>query len=384
MNEILKQSESAFYLFDLVRARERIRYLRAHLPAETALCYAVKANTFIIGGLLRDVERFEVCSPGEAEICEARGVPGHMTVISGVYKTPSVMERLVASGGERIYTIESMSQFALLGRLAETYSRKLPVLLRLTNDSQFGINPEEIQQIIRERDQYPQLDFLGIQFFSGTQKTSAKKLCRELRQLDGLLLTLEQEYGYTARELEYGPGFPVCYFQDDVFDEEAYLAEFSAGLRAMEAKPHITLELGRSIAACCGRYYAHIVDMKRNKGQNYLLIDGGMHHLVYFGQHMAMRHPVLSVPGKENAPVEQSWNICGSLCSMHDIVAKQVMLPKVTLGDMLCFANTGAYCMTEGAALFLSRELPAIYLQDGGDPVCVRRAFDTAPLNTPR
>ena len=152
----------------------------------------------------------------------------------------------------------------------------------------------------------------------------------------------------------------------------------------MEAKPHITLELGRSIAACCGRYYAHIVDMKRNKWQNYLLIDGGMHHLVYFGQHMAMRHPVLSVPGKENAPVEQSWNICGSLCSMHDIVAKQVMLPKVTLGDMLCFANTGAYCMTEGAALFLSRELPAIYLQDGGDPVCVRRAFDTAPLNTPR
>ena len=240
MNEILKQCESAFYVFDLERARARIRFLRAHLPEGVALCYAVKANTFIIGGLLRDVERFEICSPGEAEICEKLGVPGNMMVISGVYKTPSVMEHLVASGGDRTYTVESLTQFALLRDLAKTYGRTLPVLLRLTNDSQFGINQEDIMDIIRDRAQYPQLDILGIQFFSGTQKTSAKKLCREIRQLDGLLLKLEQEYGYTARELEYGPGFPACYFEDDVFDEETYLADFSAGLNAMESKPHIT------------------------------------------------------------------------------------------------------------------------------------------------
>ena len=383
MNEILKQCESAFYVFDLEQARARIRFLRAHLPEGVALCYAVKANTFIIGGLLRDVERFEICSPGEAEICEKLGVPGNMMVISGVYKTPSVMEHLVASGGDRTYTVESLTQFALLRDLAKTYGRTLPVLLRLTNDSQFGINQEDIMDIIRDRAQYPQLDILGIQFFSGTQKTSAKKLCREIRQLDGLLLKLEQEYGYTARELEYGPGFPACYFEDDVFDEETYLADFSAGLNAMESKPHITLELGRGIAARCGRYYTHIVDIKHNKGQNYLLIDGGMHHLVYFGQHMAMKHPFLSVCDKEQAPKTMSWNICGSLCSMNDIVAKQVELPEVSIGDTICFENTGAYCMTEGISLFLSREIPAVYLMDGGDPVCVRQTFDTAPLNTP-
>ena len=49
MNEILKQCESAFYVFDLERARARIRFLREHLPEGVALCYAVKANTFIIG-----------------------------------------------------------------------------------------------------------------------------------------------------------------------------------------------------------------------------------------------------------------------------------------------------------------------------------------------
>ena len=137
----------------------------------------------------------------------------------------------------------------------------------------------------------------------------------------------------------------------------------------MGSKPHITLELGRGIAACCGRYYTHIVDIKHNKGQNYLLIDGGMHHLVYFGQHMAMKHPFLSVCDKEQAPKTMSWNICGSLCSMNDIVAKQVELPEVSIGDTICFENTGAYCMTEGISLFLSREIPAVYLIDGGDRV---------------
>ena len=153
----------------------------------------------------------------------------------------------------------------------------------------------------------------------------------------------------------------------------------------MTRKPKITLELGRSIAACCGKYYTHVVDKKRNKGQNYLLVDGGMHQLVYFGQYMGMKHPILSVCGKETEPSTDSWNICGSLCSMNDILAKQVPLPEIHIGDTLCFENAGAYCMTEGMALFLSREIPAVYLvTEDGRQVLVRKPFETADLNTPR
>ena len=58
------------------------------------LCYAVKANTFITKELIDTIHRFEVCSPGEAEICRAVGVPSENMVISGVYKTPEVMEAM--------------------------------------------------------------------------------------------------------------------------------------------------------------------------------------------------------------------------------------------------------------------------------------------------
>ena len=383
MNSPIPKSETAFYVFDIDRLLQRAAYLKKKLSERVELCYAVKANTFIIGEFIGKIGRFEVCSPGEAEICTALGVDDKDMVISGVYKTPSVIEKMVAEHDGRIYTVESLTQFEMLRSLSEKYDRVLPVLLRLTNDSQFGMDSGEIKSIIAERSKYKNLDIHGLQFFSGTQKTSLKKLKREVCKLDELLTFLREEYGFESKELEYGPGFPVAYFEGEDVNEEELLKGFSDIIDSMQNKVKIVLELGRSIAACCGSYYTHIVDIKHNKGQNYILIDGGMHHLVYFGQHMAMKQPIFSVCGKENKPNTAEWNICGSLCSMNDIVAKQVSLPDVSIGDLLCFENTGAYCMTECISLFLSREIPAVYLKKADEYQLVRKSFETSALNMP-
>lgn len=385
LNRLLQENKTAFYVFDIGKLKARIAHLQAALPPEVVLCYAVKANTFITKELIDTIHRFEVCSPGEAEICRAVGVPSENMVISGVYKTPEVMEAMVADlDFSPIYTVESLEQYALFRRLAQQYDRTLPLLLRLTNGSQFGINKGDIEAIVAQREETPEVDLLGIQFFSGTQKTSLKKLKREVGKLDDLLTLLEEKYGFVAQELEYGPGFPVNYFQSDELDEAELLAGFSELLYDMTHHPKITLELGRSIAASCGTYYTHIVDLKRNQEQNYALVDGGMHHLVYFGQHMAMKQPFFHVCGKEHLPATDQWNLCGSLCSMNDVMTKQSPLPDLALGDVLAFENAGAYCMTEGISLFLSRDIPAVYLLlENGTAVQVRKAFDTATLNQP-
>ena len=160
---------------------------------------------------------------------------------------------------------------------------------------------------------------------------------------------------------------------------------FSEIIKGMQFKGRIILELGRSIVASCGKYYTHIVDIKQNKNQNYVIVDGGMHHLVYFGQQMAMKRPFFSVIGKDSISEEKLWTVCGSLCSMNDIVVKQVCLADISIGDVLCFDNTGAYCMTEGISLFLTRDLPAVYIKkENGDIFCVRKTFETKELNIPK
>ncbi len=384
-DRLLKENTEAFYVFDSGKLKQRIKSLRNRLPDNISLCYAVKANPFISGEMRDDVERFEICSPGEHEICKALHIDSRKMVISGVYKTPSVIEAMVSDGDfEGIFTAESITQYELLCTLSEKYGRTLRVIPRLTNGSQFGMDETDLEEVIKGRTAHEKINIIGIQFFSGTQKTSLKKFRRELEALDRLLIRLKEQYSFEAEELEYGTGFPVSYFKGEEFDEDALLQGFSELIEGMQSRPEIILELGRSIAAFCGTYYTHIVDMKQNKGQGYLLTDGGMHQLVYFGQYMAMKQPFMSVVGKENAVPAAAWNICGALCTMNDIMVKQAMLPDIEIGDVLCFENTGAYCMTEGISLLLSRELPSVYiLRENGELYRVRSTFETRQINMP-
>ncbi len=376
--------DTAYYIFDYGILEKRLEFLRGLLGENIALAYAIKANPFLVQGALGKVARLEICSPGESEICDALGVDPKITVISGINKTPAFIEKLVAHTDGRIYTVESLTQFELLDRLSKKYNKKLTILLRLTNDSQFGINRQEIEELVKNREQYKGLEFRGIQFFSGTQKTSLKKLRREILQLDDLLGALEQNYGYRSPELEYGPGFPVSYFGEEL-EEETLILGLRQLLEEMQWQGEVTLELGRSIAASCGTYYTHVADKKTNHGQNYLILDGGMHQMVYFGQYMGMKLPKVTLVGKEEEPATAEWNLCGSLCSMNDIMVKSLPLPPVELGDTLCFPNTGAYCVTEGIALFLSRDLPAVYIRDGeGRLSLARPTTETYRWNMPR
>ena len=301
-----------------------------------------------------------------------------------MYKTPAVMEQMLAQkNGPQLYTVESMRQFHLLSVLATRYARLIHVLLRLTSGNQFGLETQEILQLVRSRAEHPFVNIRGLQYFSGTQKSSLKRLRRELETLDAFALSLKNELGFAVQELEFGPGFPVCYFEDAAFDEAAFLASFSALLSGLRCKAKITLELGRSIAASCGTYLTRVVDVKRSKNQNYAIVDGGIHQLVYYGQSMAMQRPHLRLHPPRTGETE-AWNICGSLCTVNDILVKQLPVPDLKCGDILAFENTGAYCMTEGLSLFLSRALPrvALLLPDG-KPLLVREALATDRLNTP-
>lgn len=385
LKQLIDENTHSFYVFDTQILKERIAYLKKSLPDAVDLCYAVKANPFLSAEIVSDVERFEICSPGEGMICRKMDIPGEKMVISGVYKTPAFIENLVSDPEfHGIFTVESDTQYRLLAELAGKYRRTLPVLIRITNDSQFGVNEEEVKEYVKNREKISQLRILGIQYFSGTQKTSVKKLHREIEFLDGFLTELQTEYGFIADELEYGPGFPASYFQEEEFDEVTYLYEFSKMLSEMKNRVKVTLELGRSISYTCGNFYTFIVDKKQNHGLNYLLVDAGMHQLVYHGQFMGMKKPFVHVVGKSSEAADRLFQVCGSLCSMNDIIVKQMPLPECEIGDVLCFGNTGAYSVTEGIALFLSRDLPAVYIKrENESPVLVRKPLETMEWNKP-
>lgn len=385
LREFLDTHETPLYIFDMDALEQRIKYLREQFPPQTSLCYAVKANPFLSKELAGLVDRLELCSSGEVEICRSLGISPKHYVISGLYKEPQLVRDLIVKDLPVCrYTVESIRQLAMLRSVARCAGRRIPLLLRLTGGNQFGLTQNQLEELVSQYARDSWVDICGIQYFSGTQKTSVKRMKRELDMLDSVLKRLSQIPGSRIRELEFGPGLPVNYFENDFIDEEGITAALSEALGAMEFGGRITLELGRSIAAYCGHYFTRVVDLKRMDGQNFAIVDGGMHQLVYYGQSMAMKRPRISLPFVSGAVSgAETWNICGSLCTANDILAKQLHLPGLSLGDILQFDNAGAYCMTEGLSLFLSRELPEIVLHRAGKFITVRKRTQTSALNAP-
>ena len=64
-------------------------------------------------------------------------------------------------------------------------------------------------------------------------------------------------------------------------------------------------------------------------------------------------------------------------------MARNVELRNLEVGDVLAFGRTGAYSVTEGIALFLSREIPAAAVCSKKDGLkLVRAELPTDQFNT--
>ena len=379
------------YVFDLDKMKGFVKKVQSCLGESVQLCYAMKANPFLTGPMMEVVSSFEVCSPGEFRICERVGVPMERIVLSGVYKNPEDVEYVLSAyGGRGMYTVESLQHLQILNDTAVKLGMKIAVLIRVTSGNQFGVDEEDIRKMVSDRGNYPGIEIEGLQFYLGTQKRELSQMKTELEHLDEFIGELKEVNGFETRVLEYGPGFFVPYFKKDKSEDvEDVLGEFKELLECLKFKGKVVLEMGRFLAATCGYYVTSIVDMKVNKDQPYVIMDGGINHLNYYGQVMAMKQPYcvqLDAEGNEKTEGEaEAWNLCGALCTVSDVVVKCFPLHKPQIHDILVFERVGAYSVTEGIYLFLSRPLPRIYFwtEEGGLRM-VREGVHTDLLNSER
>ena len=77
----------------------------------------------------------------------------------------------------------------------------------------------------------------------------------------------------------------------------------------------------------------------------------------------------------------EKYEICGSLCTVSDVIIRQVPLENPETGDILVFERTGAYSVTEGISLFLSRDLPRVYVKSGEKMTLIREQIKTEEVN---
>lgn len=406
--------QTPYYVFDTDEFAKRAAMIKAALDCKGGrkipLCFSIKANPFLLHRLPDELDRVEVCSPGELEICIALGIKPESIIYSGVMKEECDIRRAVEYGAG-ILTCESIRHAKLISEVVADITTEtdlkndngsdsskkddcetVKVILRLTSGNQFGMSIDDIEYIISHPNEFEGISVIGLHYYSGTQKT-LRKINKDLEKIDSALATLKEKYDFKPELVEYGPGLCVEYFEDDwEAKEQAALDEAAEVLKQFAGKYPLGIEMGRFLAASCGKYYTKVMDLKSTGDANYAILDGGIHHLNYFGQRMAMQVPPIRVFDGINWKLEKAsdmcrirgavryecmndiikknvqkengcmdYTLCGSLCTVADVMVREVELPGLEIGNIIEFGHCGAYSVTEAPALFLSRKLPAIY-----------------------
>lgn len=379
----IEEMKTPCYIYSMSDLRKRIEYVRKCLGDEYGLCYSMKANPMILPYIYPYVDRIEVCSHGEFYICQSYGIRSDRIFYTGVNKRSEEINEAL-SYGVRAFNAESIHQFRILEEAARTHQVLIRIYIRISSGNQFGMSEADMVSVLQGYDrEYVHIE--GIHYFAGTAIRENKRR-KQMAYVQEMGDRFKELTGNTNIEIEYGPGLPVRYFIDEEADmtDQALLSCVN-DLRNItdSSDDHWTIEMGRYLAAECGSYLTRVEDIKKVDQTNYVIVDGGINHLNYYGQAMALRLPYIQSYRPKGGKVNtcKYW-ICGSLCTTADVLAKDVEIAELEIGDYLLFHTCGAYSNTEASYLFLSRDMPYIYLQtEEGDFKLIRDSISTYQWN---
>ncbi|MGO0577066.1 hypothetical protein [Ornithinimicrobium panacihumi] len=366
---------SPFFAYDLGVARERYRQLRAALPERVRLAYAVKSNpglplleTFSAEGAW-----FDCASAGEVSTVLAAGGTGSGMVVAGPAKSERDLQAALFAGAR--IQVDGIEDVARLHTL-HTGERPLRVNVRVNpasgvsegaaiisggGPSAFGVDEEVVEEFVREATRFDPVQICGLQVFSASNELDAGRLLANHRTTLRIGQRLQELLGRELDLIDLGGGLGVRYaVEQPTLDVRA----LGAGLgRVLEENPWFTgellLEPGRWLSAPTGVYCARVVRTKVSRGERFVMLEGGINHLLrplMTGQSfptLALRPGVGVLDGGT-----ATTTLAGPLCTSLDRLGHGDLPVDLQPGDVVVFGRAGAYAFTQAMTHFLSHPAP--------------------------
>lgn len=353
-----------FYAYDRALLARRAAELRAALPAEVKIHYAMKANPMpaLVAHMATLVDGIDVASAGELKVALDAGADPHEVSFAGPGKQDAELRQAVAAG--ILVNVESFREIAPLAAAAKELRLPARVAVRVNPDfelkssgmkmgggpKQFGVDAEQVPELLAEIGRAG-LAFEGFHLFAGSQNLKAEAIVEAQQKSFALALRLAEHAPSPVRFLNLGGGFGIPYFPGE---QPLDLAPIGANLAAIvaEAKEklpqaEIVIELGRYLAGEAGLYVSRIIDRKVSRGHTYLISDGGLHHHLSasgnFGQVIRKNYPAAIGNRMDEAPAADSSSVVGPLCTPLDLLADRMALPDAQIGDLVVIYQSGAY-----------------------------------------
>jgi diaminopimelate decarboxylase len=359
------------FVYDLGIVRDKIASLRAALPSNVGIHFAMKANPLpeMVSAIVPLVDGIDIASGGELPIALAAGAT-HIS-FAGPGKRDDELEAAIRAGvtlnlesqGEADRAVSIAQQLDIRPKLAvrvnPDFSLKGSGMKMGGGAAAFGVDAERVVPLVQKLIAAG-ADWRGFHIFAGSQALDNEAIAETQAATVVLADRLATEIGVTPPLVNIGGGFGIPYFANekpvDLDVIGTRLAETLAKRSVQLRDSRFAVELGRWLVGECGVYLTRIIDRKESRGETFLVTDGGLHHQLAasgnFGTVVRRNYPI-AIASKLDAPATETANVVGCLCTPLDKLGDQVFLPHADVGDVIAVFMAGAYGASASPSAFL-------------------------------
>ena len=393
--ELAQRFGTPLYLLDEETIRKNARQFRQEFGGRypnTLIIYACKAfiHPQVAQILTEEGLGMDAVSAGELFILHQAGFPPDRVYLHGNCKTYEDISFALDMGVGRA-VVDNLDELKLWERMVGERKKKLNILLRLNLgidphthkflttvgvDSKFGLPQGRAEGALEEAMKAKNLELTGLHFHLGSSILEAEPYIQAVKSVLKFAHRMREAHGFILQELNIGGGFAVPYTLDSSppplsYYAEAITAALKQGLGELSLLPPLlVVEPGRSIIARAGVALYRVWGIKEvSSGRTYILIDGGMgdniRPLLYGSKYEAV------VANKLREEATEKVSIGGKFCEGGDILAYDLYLPKVEVGDIIAMPFCGAYSLPLQSNYNASLR-PAIVMVTNGEARLIR------------
>ena len=230
------------------------------------------------------------------------------------------------------------------------------------------------------------LNIVGIHVHAKSQELSADVLAHYYENMFSLIERVQQHLGVTLRFANFGSGLGIPFAPgEEPLDVEGLGKRFQEMYQACAQKwPQlkILIESGRYIVGKSGTYVTRVLDKKVSHGKTFVLLYGTLNGFARpavgemvrsLSDHPFPYEPIFThvqasalLPLTDHTDTE-TVTLAGNLCTSADIIARDITLPRMEIGDGLALDNAGCYAavMTPMQFAFLTPPAQLFLTADG-------------------
>ncbi|MGE5626665.1 MAG: hypothetical protein ACM3X7_00950 [Solirubrobacterales bacterium] len=399
INELMKQADGSFYVYDENVISKQIEALLEKMPSFEFL-YTIKTNPFtpIVNFTASKGLGADAASAEEVMIGHRAGLPSEKILYSTPGKTRKDIEK---SMSKAIIVADSYNELLLINDVAKQKNMTIKVGLRINMNysmeggkgisSKFGVDEDTLAANIDLINSLSNLKIIGIHVHLRVQVLDHLKLFKYYEKVFELASYCKEIMGFEMEFINFGGGLGIVYSlaNDKPLNFDKLGAECEELVQRFKNKLNVRLciETGRFVICEAGWYVTRIADIKESMGIKYLIVEKGLNGFMrpsiveliksYTGEEAELKaaEPLFTVKdafefiipkGDENSLEKVS--VVGSLCTAADILVKDKMLPKAEIGDLVIVTKAGSYSYSLTPMLFSSHRVPLqFYIKTNGD-----------------